>query len=168
MAMAGPMPTPTDTADLLQLSQWLSPAFPVSAYAYSHGLEAAIAAGDIASAADLAAWLEGVIRHGAGWSDAVLVAAAMAEDADLPALTELALALAPSAERQRETAEQGAAFARTTGAILGEDFPPEPLPVAIGRAALLLYSPVDLRCQLPCLRRRRCADHAPHSADRLQ
>ena len=35
------------TADLLTLAQWLSPAFPVSGYAYSHGLEAAIAEGRV-------------------------------------------------------------------------------------------------------------------------
>jgi urease accessory protein len=34
-------------ADLLTLAQWLSPAFPVSSYAYSHGLEAAIASGAV-------------------------------------------------------------------------------------------------------------------------
>jgi urease accessory protein len=34
-------------ADLLTLTQWLSPAFPVSSYAYSHGLEAAIASGAV-------------------------------------------------------------------------------------------------------------------------
>ena len=44
MATAGPMATPTDT-DILTLTQWLSPGFPVSAYAYSHGLEQAITSG---------------------------------------------------------------------------------------------------------------------------
>ena len=36
---------------------WLSPAFPVGAFAYSHGLEWAVEAGDVADAASLSAWL---------------------------------------------------------------------------------------------------------------
>ena len=48
MATAGPMATPTD-ADILTLTQWLSPAYPIGGYAYSHGLEWAIESGVVAS-----------------------------------------------------------------------------------------------------------------------
>ena len=41
----------------LPLLVWLSPAFPVGAFAYSHGLEWAVEAGDIADAASLRDWL---------------------------------------------------------------------------------------------------------------
>ena len=41
------------TADILTLSQLLSPSFPVGAFAYSHGLETAICAGRIGSAPTL-------------------------------------------------------------------------------------------------------------------
>ena len=47
--------------DLLTLTQWLSPAFPVGGFAYSHGLEAAIAAGEITNAAALQNWVATIL-----------------------------------------------------------------------------------------------------------
>ena len=52
--------------DLLTLTQWLSPAFPVGGFAYSHGLEQVIAAGEVADAAGLRAWLRVGLEEGAG------------------------------------------------------------------------------------------------------
>ena len=94
---------------------WLSPAFPVGAFAYSHGLEWAYEAGDVTDAASLAAWLADLARFGAPHLDATLFAHAFraAAAADWPALdavNELAVALAGSAERRLETTAQGAAF----------------------------------------------------------
>ena len=37
----------TEIPDALRLMAWLSPGYPVGAYAYSHGLEWAVEAGDI-------------------------------------------------------------------------------------------------------------------------
>lgn len=132
----------TDPAALLTLTQWLSPAFPIGAFAYSHGLERVVAEGKVTDAATLQVWLEGILRHGAGWQDAVLLAVGMRDGADLDALDALARALAPSAERLRETLDQGQAFARTVSALTGQTLPPRPLPVAladaVGRAALAL------------------------------
>ncbi len=138
------MPQSADTAGqlgLLQLVQWLSPAFPTGAFAYSHGLESEVSAGRVTSAADLGEWLQDVLGFGAGWQDAVLLAQALERDADLPALAGLARALAPSAERLIETMEQGAAFARTTSAVTGLDLPACALPVAVGQAARTLTLP---------------------------
>ncbi|GAB1379855.1 urease accessory protein UreF [Pararhodobacter aggregans] len=132
----------TDPAALLTLTQWLSPAFPTGAFAYSHGLERVVAEAKVTDAATLQAWLEGILRHGAGWQDAVLLAVGLRDGADLDALDALARALAPSAERLRETLDQGQAFARTVSALTGQTLPPRPLPVAladaVGRAALAL------------------------------
>lgn len=128
-------------AGLLTLVQWLSPAFPTGGYAYSHGLEWVIAAGEVRKGADLAGWLGAILRHGAGWQDAVLLAHALKPGADLAALADLARALAPSAERLSETLEQGAAFARATAALTGQDLPARPLPVAVGQAAAGLGLP---------------------------
>jgi len=94
---------------------WLSPGFPVGAFAYSHGLEWAVEAGDIADAVSLEAWLVDLTEYGAPRSDALLFSAAFraATAADWPELIEanaLAVALAPSAERRLETTAQGAAF----------------------------------------------------------
>ncbi|MDJ1007236.1 MAG: urease accessory UreF family protein [Paracoccaceae bacterium] len=121
--------------DLLTLQQWLSPAFPVGGFAWSHGLETAISSGAVGDADALFAWLETVISAGSGAADATLLAAAMAPGADTDALALLAAALAGSGERAAETDAQGAAFTTAANALTGKDFPPAPLPVAVGRAA---------------------------------
>lgn len=126
---------------LLTLVQWLSPAFPTGAFAYSHGLEWAAAEDGLCDRDKVGAWITDVLRFGAGRTDAILLAHALkGEDPDR--LTDLARALAPSAERLRETDEQGAAFAATVAALTGRPLPPRPLPVAIGEAAAPLGLPV--------------------------
>jgi urease accessory protein len=102
-------------AHLLRLLTWLSPAFPVGGYSYSHGLETAIREGAVTDAAGLSAWIAGLIEHGSGWTDAVLFKAAHAcagsqDAAGLAETVELAEALAPSLERRRESLGQGEAF----------------------------------------------------------
>jgi urease accessory protein UreF/urease accessory protein UreE len=104
-----------DGGSPLPLLVWLSPGFPVGAFAYSHGLEWAVEAGDIADARALQAWLVDLMEFGALRSDAFLFSAAFryAAAADWPTLIEanaLAVALAASAERRLETTAQGAAF----------------------------------------------------------
>lgn len=123
------------TAGLMTLVQWLSPAFPTGAFAYSHGLEQVITDGGIASGADLEGWLSDVLRFGAGKQDAILLSAALEPGADHDDLAALCVALQPSAERLREVAEQGAAFARTVEAMTGTPMPARPLPIAVGAAA---------------------------------
>jgi urease accessory protein len=109
------MTTDTPRADLLPLMIWLSPSFPVGSFAYSHGIEWAVEAGDVTNAESCAAWLSDLLQHGSGWSDAVLLAAAhravaSGDDAALVEVAELAAALAPSKERRLETLKQGDAF----------------------------------------------------------
>lgn len=109
------MDTPTSMADgaHLPLAIWLSPAFPVGAFAYSHALEWAVECGDVSDAASLSLWIDDLLRLGSGRNDAILLAAShrVAHDAAaLQAINELALALAPSRERHLETSAQGAAF----------------------------------------------------------
>ncbi len=133
---------------LLTLVQWLSPAFPTGAFAYSHGLERVIAAGDVTDACSFEEWLRNILHHGAGWQDAVLLTHALAEGADLDALDELARALAPSSERLQESAEQGAALARMVGGLTGRALAPRLLPVALGEAAGPLTLPPGQVAQL--------------------
>lgn len=142
-------PGPTDGAGLL-LTQWLSPAYPLGAFAWSHGLEQAAAEGAVHDANSLAAWAESVLHHGAGQTDTVLMAAAWrATDPDtLADLADLALALAPSSERRAETLEQGAAFARTTRAVWDLELPDMALSVAVGRAARLMDQPLPPTARL--------------------
>lgn len=129
------------TAALLTLVQWLSPAFPTGAFAYSHGLEAAIARGDPGDAAALRAWLADVLEFGAGRQDAILLARSLDPEADLAGLDALARALQPSSERLAETLDQGTALARTVAALTGRKLPPRCLPVALGEAAAPLGLP---------------------------
>jgi len=99
----------------LPLLVWLSPSFPVGAFAYSHGLEWAQEAGDVTDAASLEAWLADLLEHGAPRGDAILFVAAhralaASDGAGLAEVAELALALASSEERRLETVTQGDAF----------------------------------------------------------
>ena len=136
------IPTTTMSTDAaLTLHQLFSPAFPVGAFAYSHGLETSVQAGQVADAAALQGWLEAALRHGAGWSDAVLLAQA-AQGADAAMLCELGLALSPSAERRLETEQQGRAFAATVSAVWELEIPPSPYPVAVGLAVRALALPL--------------------------
>ena len=46
----------------LALFAWLSPSFPIGAFAYSHGLETAVSDGDVRDGATLQAWLFDLLR----------------------------------------------------------------------------------------------------------
>lgn len=144
------MTTPTDT-QVLKLAQWLSPAYPVGAFSYSHGLEWAVEAGDVSGADSFRDWLEDVLRHGAGRADVIFLAAAFRAETPAAVLTidAQARAFAPSAERLLETEAQGHAFAKTTGAVWpGEDVPPLSHPVALGYAARLHGLPLLLTARM--------------------
>lgn len=101
------------TTNALPLFAWLSPAFPVGAYAYSHGLEWAVEDGDVKDEASLLSWLKDALALGAGRNDAILFAQAwraLNDKAAFAAVNDLALALAPSQELRLETAQQGRSF----------------------------------------------------------
>ena len=48
----------TDAQQLLLLLTWMSPAFPIGGFAYSHGLELAIDDRQVADAATLRQWID--------------------------------------------------------------------------------------------------------------
>ena len=105
--------TTLNPALLLQI--WLSPAFPVGAFAYSHGLERAVEAGFINDRVSLTEWLNELFAHGSIRNDLILAAAAWravaAQDAAaLRDVAELAAALHPAAERRLESLTQGGSF----------------------------------------------------------
>lgn len=111
--------TPVDAAALQRLLTWLSPAYPVGAYTYSHGLERAVEDGAVRDRATLAAYIGSVLEAGAGRIDAALLAAAYraagaADDAALDAIADLAAAWRGTAETALETMAQGTAFLRVT------------------------------------------------------
>lgn len=139
----------TEPQQLLQLLAFMSPAFPIGGFAYSHGLEWAIDEGVVTSGDDVGEWIEALLTHGSGWNDAVLFAAAFdASGETRKEIDELALALAASRERALETSDLGQSFAKATATLLMDkvaDFQTYPVAVAatcgdagIGKHAALL------------------------------
>lgn len=115
------IPTATDAVAggaLLRLMTWLSPSFPVGAFAYSHGIEYAVEAGFVRDCPTLIQWMEGVLVFGAGRIDAALFraaweAATKGDDDALAAISERADILRGTAELSLESASQGRAFLNT-------------------------------------------------------
>ncbi len=136
-------------AALYRLMTWLSPAYPVGAFSYSHGLEYAVEAGLIKDAGSAQDWIATVLRQGGARNDGVFLACAhrAAAQDDLAALAEaaeLAAAHLSTRELALESSAQGAAFLRATGDAwpchaldrLTEAWSgPYAYPVAVGAAA---------------------------------
>lgn len=139
------MATGTDAA-AITLAQWFSPAYPVGAFHFSHGLEAVIAAGEVPDAAALSAWIEGILVHASGRNDAVFLAAAYHADGPdaLARVNGRAVAFAGTSERREETRALGTAFARMTGRLLDCDLTGLVYPVAVGRAVRVADLPLRL------------------------
>ncbi|HHB83520.1 MAG TPA: urease accessory protein UreF [Devosia sp.] len=123
------MATPTDahgdapltSKQLLMLTQWLSPAFPVGAFAYSHGLEWAVQSGDVMDRASMGDWLMALLENGSARNDALFLIHAYRADSpeELGQVAELAAAFVCGAERYAETMEMGAALAKMLGELSG-------------------------------------------------
>jgi len=146
--MATPIPmTEMAAPTLMRLMTWLSPAFPVGGFSYSHGLEWHVETGLVRDRAALIAWITDILEFGAGRNDAILLleawAAAKAGDpARLEQVRELAVALNPSEERALENESQGNAFLKAVSAGWPQALPqglaaPVPYPVAVGAVAAL-------------------------------
>ncbi len=144
--MAEPIATATD---ILTLTQWFSPSYPIGAYAYSHGLEQAIDSGQVHDAATAQEWIADVLKFGAGRSDAIAVhlSFALSDLADIYLLDRKMRALTPSAERLKEADLQGKAFADITRRIAGFDLLDLTYPVAAGQAARMAGLPSTLTVQ---------------------
>ncbi|MCM0019833.1 MAG: urease accessory protein UreF [Tagaea sp.] len=137
------------TDALLRMMAWHSPAFPVGAFAYSHGLEAAIDEGRVKTAADLAPWIADLLAHGAPRADAVFFVHAWraARDGDRAALTEIgarAAAMRGTGELALEATQAGVSFAsavtRAWPDCAGEG---HVYPVAVAAAAARADIPLD-------------------------
>ncbi|MGE0734080.1 MAG: urease accessory protein UreF [Alphaproteobacteria bacterium] len=140
----------TNTEGLYRLFAWLSPAYPIGAFSYSHGIEYAVEAELVHDRASLVGWCAHILRRGAAWTDAVLLAhavdAARARDfAQLDRLADLAAAWRGTAETALESVQQGSAFVSTTRAAWADAVlelfarqrgeKPIALPIALGVAA---------------------------------
>jgi len=111
----------TTEAALYRLMTWLSPAYPVGAFSYSHGLEYAVEEKLVRDRETLVDWLTTAIEVGAGRIGGALLAeawrAATEADADrLEEVAALAAAWRSTAETALESEAQGAAFLAVTRA----------------------------------------------------
>jgi len=144
----------TESTDTIRQTQLLaalfSPAFPIGAFSYSHGIEAAIASGDVDDAATAHDWIETILLGGSGRNDAILMANAYnavklhaakdgqlagGRNAEIEAINELAFALSSGAERAQESRELGVNFARIVDQVYQLDISrstPLAYPVAAG------------------------------------
>ncbi len=121
---------------LYKLMTWLSPAFPVGAFSYSHGLEWAVEDGLVIDEAQLAGWIAAGLTQefgavGEGQLRAAYEAAAAHNAAALRAAIAEARAWQPTREFALESLAQGKAFIATLVAVS----PPSP---ALAWAAPLL------------------------------
>jgi len=104
---------------LYRLLAWLSPAYPIGAFSYSHGVETAVEEGFIKDRASLVTWLESVLRLGTGVVDGALFAVAWrtAQDEDwtsFDAIAERAAAWRGTSEMALESRQQGGSFLSIT------------------------------------------------------
>ncbi len=143
------MVTPTD-ADILTLNQWLSPAYPVGGFAYSHGLEWATDSRAVTDANSTGAWISDVLNHGSGRNDALFLVAAYNANSkkELTEIDATARAFCASSERLMETQLLGEAFCGVTAQVWEVDLADLTYPAAVGRAARLHGLPLLLTTQM--------------------
>ena len=113
------MPNAMASDPLYRLLAWLSPAYPIGAFSYSHGVETAVEEGLIRDRGSLVAWLDSVLRQGTGAVDGALFAAGWraASAGDWPAfdaIAERAAAWRGTSEMALESRQQGGSFLSIT------------------------------------------------------
>jgi urease accessory protein len=104
---------------LYRLLAWLSPAYPIGGFSYSHGIETAVEEGLVVNRPSLVAWLQSVLGAGTGRVDGALFAAAWraADAQDWPAfdaVAERAAAWRGTSEMALESRQQGGSFLSIT------------------------------------------------------
>ena len=128
-----PMYTPTDSK-LITVMQWLSPAFPIGGFAYSHGLEWAIDKGYVSNREELKKWISDLLEYGSLKNDAILIKLVL-KGSDPKEINELALALCSASERLSETQLQGGAFCKIMREVWSLEIDELTLPIALALAA---------------------------------
>ena len=134
------------------LAAMFSPAFPIGAFSYSHGMEMAINAGVIRDFGSSCDWIETCLIGGSGRNDAILMANSykavltdlknvkyerVEPNKKVKEINELAFALSAGAERAQESRELGANFTRIVKEIYHVDMElllPVAYPVSLGIA----------------------------------
>jgi urease accessory protein len=148
----------TTDRSLYRLMTWLSPAYPVGGYSYSHGIETAVEEGLLATVDDFRTWLDGLLAFGGLRLDAALLKltldAVSANDVSaFLDIAERAATLRGTAELALESLAQGEAFLGTVratqpspaldhwAAVLAEARHAPAYPVAVGLAAAVAMIP---------------------------
>ena len=95
-----------------QLFAWLSPAFPVSGFAFSQGLETAVELGWVTDAESLTEWLSALTQFGSLRNELVQLSIARrtTTPSEVEYVKELSAALQPCGERAAEALTQGESF----------------------------------------------------------
>ena len=127
------MHIPTDSK-LITVMQWLSPAFPIGGFAYSHGLEWAINKGHVGNREQLQKWISDLLEYGSLKNDAILIKLVL-QGSDPKEINELAMALCPASERLSETQLQGGAFCKIMREVWSLEIDDLTLPIALALAA---------------------------------
>jgi urease accessory protein len=152
-------------AGLYRLLTWLSPAYPVGAFSYSHGIEYAVEAALVTDRASLVSYAAAALEDGAGRVDAALLSAAWRavacdDAARLDEIADLAAAWRGTAEMALESETQGRAFLTTTrtawphpvldrfAARHGADAIALPVAVGVAAAAHAIALPLSLAAYL--------------------
>jgi len=113
-------------AALYDLLTWMSPAWPVGAFAHSSGLEWAVEVGHVTDRATTRQWIANLIEHGPIRNDMVLFVhgwrgAAAGDKQRLCEIAELSLASQTGFERRLEATAQGNAFRKIARATVGQE-----------------------------------------------
>ena len=131
--------------DIMILQSWFSPAFPIGAFSYSHGLETAIQDGLITDEVSLQSWISTLLSYGSGRNDGIFIKETYKGEEGTNALY---LALCASKERWQETVELGQAFGRVVNTSYQTDLPDGlAYPVAVGLAARTMELDLTLTLQ---------------------
>lgn len=148
MADQGPADRRPRLDALLLLMNWLSPAFPVGGFSYSHGIEQAVEAGLVRDEPTARQWIARILAHGGVRVDSALLLAAhdhvsAGDRAGLRSVIELGNAWRGTAETALESRAQGQAFIATLAGGWPlpdlmpwlEDLTAAPYAVSVGAAA---------------------------------
>ena len=118
----------------MTVMQWMSPAFPIGAFAYSHGLEWAIDKDHVSNGEKLQKWITDLLEYGSLRTDAIFISLIL-RGHDVRKMNELSMALCPAGERLLETKLQGSAFAKVIEDVWQQDIGELTLPIAVALAS---------------------------------
>ena len=118
----------------MTVMQWMSPAFPIGAFAYSHGLEWAIDKDHVSNGEKLQKWITDLLEYGSLRTDAIFISLIL-RGHDAKKMNELSMAFCPAGERLLETKLQGSAFAKVIEDVWQQDIGELSLPIAVALAA---------------------------------